>query len=114
MTLLTVIFMSVEIVGGYFANSIAIMSDAAHLLSDVIGIGFSVIGLFIATKNANKKYSWGYHRAEVLGAILSILSIWLITGFLIAEAIHRFYTRPIVEGKTMFIISLVCLVFNLI
>jgi len=81
--------MSIEIVGGYVANSIAIMSDAAHLLSDVIGIGFSVVGLFIGTKNATKKYSWGYHRAEVIGAILSILSIWLITACLVVVAIER-------------------------
>jgi Co/Zn/Cd efflux system component len=47
-TALTLVFMSVEIVGGYMANSIAIMSDAAHLISDVIGIGFSVVGLIIA------------------------------------------------------------------
>ena len=113
-TLLTFVFMSVEIVGGYFANSIAIMSDAAHLFSDVIGIGFSVIGLIIAQRNASRKYSWGFHRAEVFGALLSIFSIWIITGFLVAEAIHRFWTRPEVVGETMFVISVVCLVFNLI
>ena len=107
--------MSVEIIGGYIANSIAIMSDAAHLLSDVVGIGFSVIGLFIGTKNATRKYSWGYHRAEVLGATLSILSIWLITGFLVVAAIQRLlFERPKVEGEVMFIVSIVCLVFNLI
>ena len=82
--------MSVEIVGGYLANSIAIMSDAAHLLSDVIGIGFSIVGLIIATRNATGKYSWGYHRAEVFGALLSIFSIWIITVALVIEAIRRF------------------------
>lgn len=45
---MTFVFMSVEIVGGYLANSIAIMSDAAHLISDVLGIGFSMVGLIIA------------------------------------------------------------------
>lgn len=89
-TALTFVFMSVEIVGGYLANSIAIMSDAAHLISDVIGIGFSVVGLIIAQRDATAKYSWGYHRAEVFGALLSIISIWLITAFLIFEAINRF------------------------
>lgn len=111
---MSVVFMAVEIVGGYFANSIAIMSDAAHLLSDVIGIGFSVIGLIIAERNASTKFSWGFHRAEVFGALLSIFSIWLITVFLVIEAIRRFWTKPEVVGKTMFILSLVCLVFNLI
>lgn len=113
-TLLTFIFMSVEIIGGYIANSIAIMSDAAHLFSDVIGIGFSVIGLIIATRNSTKKYSWGYHRAEVFGALLSIFSIWLITVFLVFEAIRRFQKKPEIVGRTMFVIAIVCLVFNLI
>jgi Co/Zn/Cd efflux system component len=45
---MTFVFMSIEIVGGYLANSIAIMSDAAHLISDVLGIGFSMVGLIIA------------------------------------------------------------------
>jgi zinc transporter 2 len=112
--LLTFIFMSVEIVGGYLANSIAIMSDAAHLLSDVIGIGFSAVALIIAQRNANHKFSWGYHRAEVFGALLSIFSIWIITVFLIFEAIKRFKTKPEIEGGLMFTISILCLVFNLI
>ena len=106
--------MSVEIVGGYLANSIAIMSDAAHLISDVIGIGFSVVGLIIAQRDATAKYSWGYHRAEVFGALLSIFSIWLITAFLIAEAIKRFKTQPEIVGKTMFTVAIICLIFNLI
>jgi solute carrier family 30 (zinc transporter), member 2 len=98
-TFLTFIFMAVEIVGGYLANSIAIMSDAAHLLSDVIGIGFSVIALFISTRNANKKYSWGYHRAEVFGALLSIFSIWFMTAGLLFEASRRLIYRVVeVEG----------------
>lgn len=89
-TLLTFIFMAVEIIGGYLANSIAIMSDAAHLFSDVLGIGFSVVALIIAERQATKKYSWGFHRAEVFGAFLSIFSIWLITIGLVYEAIIRF------------------------
>lgn len=113
-TILTLIFMTIEIIGGWIANSIAIMSDAAHLISDVIGIGFSIVGLCIATKHSNEKYSWGYHRAEVFGALLSIFSIWLITGFLVAEACSRFWKHPEVKGKLMFIIAFVALAFNLI
>lgn len=111
---MTVAFMSIEIIGGYLANSIAIMSDAAHLLSDVIGIGFSVVALIIAQRNATEKYSWGYHRAEVFGALLSIFSIWLITIFLVIEAIKRFYEKPEIFGGLMFSVSVLCLIFNLI
>lgn len=83
--------MAIEIVGGFIANSLAIMSDAAHLLSDVVGIGFSAVALVIAQRHATEKFSFGYHRVEIFGALLSIFSIWGITVFLIIEAVHRFY-----------------------
>jgi zinc transporter 2 len=106
--------MVIEIVCGYMANSIAIMSDAAHLFSDVLGIGFSAVALIIAQRKANHKYSWGYHRAEVFGALLSIFSIWIITAFLAWEAIERLQKKPQVLGKLMFGTAILCLLFNLI
>ena len=85
-TALSAVFMLVEITGGIMAQSIAIISDAAHLASDVLGLAMSVACLAIAQKNATKKFSYGYHRIEVLGAIVSILSIWIMAGFLCYEA----------------------------
>jgi len=85
-TLLSIVFISVEIVGGLAAHSIAIMSDAAHLASDVIGIGISVLALAIAQKRSTKNFSYGFHRVEVMGALISIFSIWGMSIYLIIEA----------------------------
>ena len=83
---LTVFFVVIEVLGGLMANSIAIMSDAAHLLSDVIGIGISIGALHLAQRGSNETYTFGLHRAEVLGALLSIFSIWGMAIWLCYEA----------------------------
>ena len=64
-----VLFMVAEIVGGYLANSLAIMTDAAHLLSDLLGFVISVIALLIGQRDPTKQLSFGYARAEIIGAL---------------------------------------------
>lgn len=117
-TIMTLVFVAVEITGGIMANSIAILSDAAHLVSDVAGIGVSIIALQIAQRDSTSKYSYGYHRAEILGTIVSLLAIWIVTAYLVYEAVQRFinYKDKNVEpiGQLMFIVAIISLVFNLI
>ena len=86
------LFMLFEIIGGFMAHSLAVMTDAAHMLSDVAGFIVSVLALLLSSRAADAKYSFGYHRAEVLGALASILVVWLMTGCLIYEAIQRLIT----------------------
>ena len=112
--LITTFFVAVEIAGGIFSNSIAIISDAAHLTSDAFGIGISIIALKIAERSSNDQHSFGYHRAEVLGALVSILFIWVITIWLMVEATYRFMDPPKIDSEIMLIVSCICLVFNLI
>lgn len=92
--LTSLVFIVVEILGGYYADSIAIMSDAAHIASDVIGFGISICALHIAHRNANSTYTFGYHRVEILGAFCSIFTIWIMTAWLIYEATQRFFKEP--------------------
>ena len=112
--LITIIFVAVEVCGGLLANSIAIMSDAAHLTSDALGIGISIVALKISENNANDTHSYGYHRAEVIGAIVSILFIWLVTVWLMVEATFRILYPQTIDGYVMLVVSGICLVFNLI
>jgi len=107
-------FMLAEIIGGLMANSLAVMTDAAHMLSDVAGFLVSVIALMLSSRQANAEYSFGFHRAEVLGAVASIFVIWLMTGILVWEAVLRLITPDIVEGKVMFIVSVIGILMNLI
>lgn len=80
------VFIAIEIAGGIMAHSIAIMSDAAHIASDVIGFGISICALKIAHRHANSQYTFGYHRVEIVGAFCSIFTIWIMTVWLFYEA----------------------------
>jgi hypothetical protein len=81
-TLICSIFMIAEIIGGWIANRLAIMTDAAHLGSDMSGFVISIIAIYIGKKKPNKKYTFGYYRAEVIGALISVITIWILTGLL--------------------------------
>ena len=84
-------FMMIEIVGGLLANSLAVICDAFHLLSDLGGFIVSLISCYLATRHSNKSMNFGYRRFEVMGALLSIIFIWLLTGGLFFMAISRIF-----------------------
>lgn len=108
------VFMTIEFVGGYIAGSLAIMTDAAHLLSDLSGFIISMISLYIALRPANTKLTYGYHRAEIIGALVSILIIWFLTGWLLTEAYHRLFNPHYINSLMMMGIASCGLLFNLI
>ena len=83
------IFMTAEIVGGYISNSLAIMTDAAHLLSDLLGFIISICALLIGQYAPTSHLTYGYHRAEIVGALTSVILIWGLTAWLIYAAIWR-------------------------
>jgi cation diffusion facilitator family transporter len=107
-------FMLIEFIGGWIAGSLAIMTDAAHLLSDLSGFLISMFSLYIALRPANFKLTYGYHRAEVIGALSSILIIWILTVWLIAQAIYRLYNPQPIQGLVMMSVAALGLIFNLI
>merc|ERR1719506_3307776 len=80
-------FMVVQIILGYFSGSIAIFTDAAHMLSDVSGFFISLVALRLARKPATLSYTYWYHQVEVLGALFSILLVWFMTGELLETAV---------------------------
>ncbi|XP_067406667.1 probable proton-coupled zinc antiporter SLC30A3 [Emydura macquarii macquarii] len=84
-----ILFMIGEVVGGYLAHSLAIMTDAAHLLTDVGSMAVSLFSLWVSARPATKTMSFGWHRSETLGALASVLSIWIVTGVLVYLASAR-------------------------
>src|SRR6476646_7753781 len=88
-SMICLVFMIAEVIGGYFAGSLAIMTDAAHLRSDLAGFLVSLICLWLTKRKATAVLSFGFKRAEVLGALLSVSLIWVVTGFLLVEAVER-------------------------
>jgi cation diffusion facilitator family transporter len=109
-------FMAVEVVGGILASSIAILSDAAHLLSDVLGFVISMISVYISGLPASTRHSYGFHRAGVIGALASVVLIWGLTGFLIYFATVRIIEIDSIEidGEIMFGTATFGLLANLV
>ena len=90
---LVLVFMVCELVGGFLANSLAIMTDAFHLLSDFAGFCISLFAIWFASRPATKNMSFGYYRAEVLCAVMSMLLIQVLTGVLVYMAVLRVINR---------------------
>ncbi|GLT79841.1 hypothetical protein SLA2020_513140 [Shorea laevis] len=112
---LCIIFMSVEVVGGIEANSLAILTDAAHLLSDVAAFAISLFSLWAAGWEATPRQSYGFFRVEILGALVSIQLIWLLAGILVYEAVVRIINGTSeVNGFLMFIVAAFGLVVNIV
>jgi len=107
-------FMFVEIFGGILAGSLAIITDAAHMLSDVGGFIVSLVALQLSAKAATAEYTYGFKQAEVLGALLSIAIVWAITAVLLWEAVQRFIEIEEVDAPVMFVISVIGFVVNIV
>ena len=93
-SLVCVTFITVEITGGIISNSLAILGDAAHLLSDLFGFIISIFAVKLATGNATKKLTFGYHRAEILGALVNVLFILVLSGVLLYTGLLRILYPP--------------------
>jgi cation diffusion facilitator family transporter len=113
-SIVCLIFMCIEIIGGYLANSIAIMSDAAHLLSDLFGFAISIISITISKKVATNTMSFGFHRAEIIGALVSVTLIWGLTLWLLYEATVRMINPVQVDSIIMIIIAVIGFLFNVV
>ncbi|CAN9506688.1 unnamed protein product [Ophioblennius macclurei] len=113
--LLYFFFMLGEIIGGYVSNSLAIMSDAVHILTDVVGILFSLLALWLSTKPPTKRFTFGLHRLEVVSAVLSVMLIYILTAILLYEAVQRTIHQDFnIDGDVMLITAAVGVAVNLI
>ncbi|XP_063700181.1 proton-coupled zinc antiporter SLC30A2-like [Culicoides brevitarsis] len=114
-SILCVIFMIVEIIGGVLSNSLAIATDAAHLLADLAAFMISLFAIWVAAKPSTKRLSFGWHRAEVIGALVSVLTIWVVTAILVYLAVLRVVNQDFeLEGAPMLITSAFGILVNII
>ena len=104
-TVLCLFFMIIEIVGGVLANSLSIATDAAHLLTDLVSFMISLFAIWIASRPSTRNMSFGWHRAEVIGATISVLLIWVVTGVLMYAAILRIVNSDFEVDATIMLIS---------
>ncbi|HEX8437069.1 cation diffusion facilitator family transporter [Archangium sp.] len=102
-----------EAVGGYLTNSLALMADAGHMLTDISALGLSLLALWFAGKPADVKKTYGYYRMEILSALLNGVLLVGITVVILVEAWERFRSPTEVRLGPMAIVALIGLAANL-
>jgi len=109
------VFIAGEFVGGYISKSISVISDAFHLVTDLIGFGISYLFIYFSRKEPTEKMSFGYHRMELLGALGNLFIIWFLAIFMFYEATVRIINKEFVaEPVAMLIVGVAGLAINII
>ena len=103
-----------QIVGGLLAGSLALVADALHNLNDAASLGLALIARRIARKPADRKRTFGYRRAEVIGALINLTTLILVGLYLIYEAISRFFDPQEIGGWIVVIVAGIALVVDIV
>jgi cobalt-zinc-cadmium efflux system protein len=111
--LLSVIFV-IELIGGILSRSLALLADAAHLLTDIAAIMLALLAQWYGARPSSAQKSFGFRRVEILAALINGLSLWGISGYIVYEAIHRLQNPPEVSTIPMVIIASFGLIVQLI
>lgn len=111
---LVCVYMVAEVIGGVLANSLALLADAGHMLSDAGGLVVALFAMHIARRPATVTHTFGYRRAEVLGALANGAALLAIAGYIGYHAITRLGSPPEVRGPLMLAVATGGLVVNLI
>jgi len=105
--------LGVELVGGLISHSLALLSDAGHVLTDLVALGLAWFATVQAQRPADAKKTYGYHRTGILAALLNALTLILIVGVIAYEAIRRLQEPPTVTPTLMFVSAAVGIAINL-
>ncbi|MDX1508035.1 MAG: cation diffusion facilitator family transporter [Woeseiaceae bacterium] len=112
--ILTGIFMIVEVVGGILSGSLALLADAGHMLTDTMALALAAVAFHVSKRPADRKLTFGYQRFQILAAFVNGLSLLLIVGWILYEAVARFlYPQPVM-GTTMLVVAAAGLVVNIV
>ena len=111
---LTGTFMLVEVAGGILSGSLALLADAGHMLTDTMALALSAIAFRMSSRPADEKRSYGYQRFQILAAFVNGLSLLVIVGWILFEAVQRILSPSVVMGQTMLIVATAGLVINII
>ena len=110
---LIVVFLITEVVVGLIAGSLALITDAGHMLTDAASILLALIAIRLSAKPARGRWTYGYKRAEILSAQANGLTLLLLAVWFVYEGIHRLIDPPVVEGILVFITALVGIAINI-
>jgi len=109
---ITTAFFIIELVGGILTNSLALLTDAWHMLNDVLALSFSLVAAWLVLRPRTAKRTYGYYRAEILAAFLNGIFLWVIVIYIFYEAIQRIQQPAAVESLNMLIIAVLGLSAN--
>ncbi|MFC4411461.1 cation diffusion facilitator family transporter [Chungangia koreensis] len=107
-------FMFIEVIGGVFTNSLALLSDAGHMLSDSISLAVGLLAFKFGEKAANYNKTYGYKRFEILAAVFNGVTLIVIAIFISYEAVQRFTNPPEIASTGMLIIGFIGLLINIL
>ncbi len=102
-----------EILGGLFSGSLSLLSDALHNFSDTASLGVSLVAIKISARSPDSKMTFGYRRAQIIGALINLVTLVLVAIYLIKEAIDRYLNPLPIQGQIMLIVAVVGLLANL-
>ncbi|GAA3405988.1 cation diffusion facilitator family transporter [Paenibacillus hodogayensis] len=111
--LITASIMILEFAGGLWTNSLALLSDSGHMLSDAGALVLSLMALWFAVRPPAPNKTYGYYRFEILAALFNGATLFVIAGFIIWEAYHRLWNPPTVSSGSMIAIACIGLLANL-
>jgi cobalt-zinc-cadmium efflux system protein len=111
---LVLVIMVAEILGGIFSNSLALLSDAGHMLTDALALGLSLLAMNLARRPATPTKTFGYLRAEIMAALANGIILILISVVIFYEAYQRFQTQAVVKSPLMLIVAGIGLAANVI
>ncbi|UCA58883.1 cation diffusion facilitator family transporter [Chryseobacterium rhizoplanae] len=105
-------YLIAEVIGGIVTNSLALLADAAHMLTDVVGLLLAFIAIKIGEKKADPSRTYGYYRTEILAAVINAVVLLGISIYVLFEAYQRFQNPPEVQSKSMLIVAGIGLLVN--
>ncbi len=104
--------MFAEVIGGILSGSLALLADAGHMLTDAASIALALVAMQFATQRATTERTFGFHRLEILAALINALTLWLVAAWVAMEAYHRFWEVPEVNGALMLTVGVIGLFVN--
>ncbi len=113
--MLAVAFLLVEAVTAFVAGSLALLSDAAHLLTDAVGIGMALAAIRLADRaGGDRSRTFGLYRLEILAALANAIFLFVVTGYVLVEAVLRLDSEPRVAAGPMLVVAGLGLVVNVV
>lgn len=112
--ILTSTFLIAEVVGGIITSSLALISDAAHMLTDVVALVIALMAIRIAKRSSDLRRTFGYYRFEILAAAFNTILLFLVAIYIIYEAYERLYQPPEISSMGMLVIAAIGLIVNII